>query len=549
MNVKPDSQPIISRWLTGRIAYYFYFLGLVLVVMLVIIKPAGATSFGVSAAITYSLLLGIPVIFHFYSLEKFFMKKKYPFYALMVIMIIGVFSTINYFLLRLIFHDKNVIWVFYIHSLVLLTITTALKFIKADIIHNLQAQKTETKRLEKVLVTLKSAIRPEVIMEKMSELHSLSVQGAEILPDKILESSEKMRESLKKPSIILNDSSEKLEEIKRELTWGNTKKYKIINSRLAWYFYFWGFLAFLFFIPWTSSQFQFSGRLYIFSYFVALSFPTYVHFFFLDRLLKRKYVYFPVVGILVVEFAYLYRYIFYTYFNYDIKLIQWTLMLIFSIIVTVAIRIVKDGLKKRMQTQEIKAWHLQSELNLLKSQVNPHFLFNTLNNLYSLSLDQSEKLPEMTRKLKDLMEYMLMSTNNEFVELSSEQEFLENYLSLEKLRFSEAADIRMTVAGNSKGKKIAPMLLIPFVENVFKHGISADVNRFFVHIDMKIERRYLSFSVVNSFPVNKPVNPVSKSGVGLKNVRRRLELLYPNAHNLLIEEKNDVYYVLLEIQL
>ncbi len=222
---------------------------------------------------------------------------------------------------------------------------------------------------------------------------------------------------------------------------------------------------------------------------------------------------------------------------------------IFAIIFTTSLKYYRKGVKQQYRLQEAESKQLQTELALLKSQVNPHFFFNTLNNLYSLSLDKSERVPEVILKIADLMRYMLECSENKKVELTQEINFLQNYLSLERLRLSANNDVKFKVVGKPDGKKIVPMLLIPFIENSFKHGVSASTSSNYVHIDLKIEGNDLFFSIENNKQENYKANEKSSSKSGLKNVTRRLELLYPDRHKLNIEEKEKSYKVNLEIKL
>jgi len=219
------------------------------------------------------------------------------------------------------------------------------------------------------------------------------------------------------------------------------------------------------------------------------------------------------------------------------------------IIVTTAFQYYKKGVKQQLRLQEAESKQLQTELALLKSQVNPHFFFNTLNNLYALSLDKSEQVPEVILKIADLMRYVLESSQNKQVELTREIDFIQNYLALERLRLSTNSDVKFNIAGKTDGKMIAPMLLIPFIENSFKHGVSASTSNNYVHIDLKIEGDDLCFSVENNKRDNDRANEHASAKSGLKNVTRRLELLYPKRHQLDIEENNQSYQVNLKIKL
>lgn len=189
------------------------------------------------------------------------------------------------------------------------------------------------------------------------------------------------------------------------------------------------------------------------------------------------------------------------------------------------------------------------ELNFLKSQINPHFLFNTLNNIYSLSLQKSDRSPEMILKLSDLMRYMLYECNVATVSLKREIQFLEDYIALEKIRHGEKAEITFTVEGDTENKNIPPLLLIPFVENAFKHGINAQFGNAWVHIKLKLDTNATAF--LFSIENNKPTLPEPKKqmtgGIGIENAKKRLHMIYPKTHQLRIEETNNTFIVELSI--
>jgi len=219
------------------------------------------------------------------------------------------------------------------------------------------------------------------------------------------------------------------------------------------------------------------------------------------------------------------------------------------LIVTSGFKYYRLGVKQQYRLQEVEFKQLQTELALLKSQVNPHFFFNTLNNLYALSLDKSDQVPEVILKISDLMRYVLDSSKQKTVPLSDEVRFLESYLALEKLRLSGNTDVRMTVDGNLNGKHIAPMLLAPFIENGFKHGINKSVKGGYIHIDLKMNENDLSFTIENSKSRSADPDQDDSSKLGLRNVKRRLELLYPDTHELSSREDEKIYRVDLGIQL
>ncbi|MEZ4703245.1 MAG: histidine kinase [Rhodothermales bacterium] len=189
-----------------------------------------------------------------------------------------------------------------------------------------------------------------------------------------------------------------------------------------------------------------------------------------------------------------------------------------------------------------------AELQLLRSQIHPHFLFNTLNNLYGLSLTKSEHVPDVVLRISSILDYMLYRGDAERVPLSDEIAHIRNYLALERLRYDERTKITVDVAGEVDGQRIAPLLLIPFVENSVKHGPGASSEPGWIAIRIAIDEGALHFAIENSTP-ERASAPTRPDGIGLQNVRRRLELLYPDAHRLTIADEPRRFRVELTLEL
>ena len=191
----------------------------------------------------------------------------------------------------------------------------------------------------------------------------------------------------------------------------------------------------------------------------------------------------------------------------------------------------------------------EAELKLLRAQIHPHFLFNTLNNLYGLTLEKSELAPELVLKLSDLMDYMLYKCNRPKVQLNSELEHLKNYLEIERIRYGKKLKTEFGVEGKTNQLQIAPMLLLAFFENAFKHGASKSVQNPFVNIHIKIEEQQVELQICNSRnPLYEKTEDYTK-GIGLKNVQKRLELIYPDRHQLEIIQKNETFEIRLQLLL
>jgi sensor histidine kinase YesM len=215
-------------------------------------------------------------------------------------------------------------------------------------------------------------------------------------------------------------------------------------------------------------------------------------------------------------------------------------------------KIMTDWITENRKKQEAQNESMQSELKFLKSQINPHFLFNTLNSLYALTLKKSDKAPDIVIKLSEMMRYMLYECNEPEVPLRKEINYLRNYLDLERLRQKEGIDISLKVEGNVVNQQIAPLLLIPFLENSFKHGINAAIKGGFVHATLRVAPHAIRFDLENTKGNVLPRSPDANrpsGGIGLVNVRRRLELLYPDRHELEIQETPGTYAIRLDLEL
>ncbi|MDH3648143.1 MAG: histidine kinase [Saprospiraceae bacterium] len=212
--------------------------------------------------------------------------------------------------------------------------------------------------------------------------------------------------------------------------------------------------------------------------------------------------------------------------------------------------IISDWFIHQSEKLELQTQTMQSELNFLRSQVNPHFLFNTLNNLYALTLKKSDDAPQIVLKLSEMMRYMLYECNERKVSLKREISYLKNYLDLERLRQHDMIDINLNIRGEIKDQKIAPLLFIPFLENSFKHGLNHQLHHGYVNIDINVESGHLTFHIVNSKTPSQPRQSHRKSGgIGLVNVQRRLNLIYPDNYLLRIQNQPNTYSVNLELDL
>ena len=216
-----------------------------------------------------------------------------------------------------------------------------------------------------------------------------------------------------------------------------------------------------------------------------------------------------------------------------------------------AIKITMDWQQEHKRVAALEKKQLEAELRFLRTQISPHFFFNTLNNIYSLAIEKSDKTPKLILKLSELMRYLLYETKMKRQSLEKELICIQNYLDLERIRFGNLLEVDTKISGDIKNKKIAPILLLSFVENAFKHGANKNVGSVKIDINFKLVENFLFFTISNPTPkITKYKQGLDSSGgIGLKNTKKRLALGYkPDEYNLSIDTKNKLYVVNLKIK-
>ena len=233
--------------------------------------------------------------------------------------------------------------------------------------------------------------------------------------------------------------------------------------------------------------------------------------------------------------------------SYSIKNFFWFnfFPILFILACSTAFRMVNDRIKEDRLQKEKENENLKTELSLLRSQVSPHFMFNIMNNMVALARKKSDLLEPSLIKLSSLLRYMLYETG-EKVALQKEIEYLQSYIDLQKQRFGNNVTIKTCMEKVEDSYEIEPMLLIPFVENAFKHGTGLIENAE-INVELRTEKNILSFSVRNKFNEGSEEIKDKSSGIGLPNVQRRLDLLYGNKHSLLITKQDEWFIVSLQI--
>jgi two-component system sensor histidine kinase AlgZ len=227
-------------------------------------------------------------------------------------------------------------------------------------------------------------------------------------------------------------------------------------------------------------------------------------------------------------------------------IIQSTISDLFIILFIGLLRFASDWVQFDAHRRQLETEKLNAELKFLKAQVNPHFLFNTLNNLYYLSTIKSDTAPLVISKLSEVMRYMIYDSNHEKIELAKEIEYMQHYIGLERLRFREGVPLEFEIIGCTD-MLISPLILITFLENAFKHGISNVNDQCWIKARLEVDKTHLVYSIANS-KVKTVSYPEDGEGIGLKNVKRRLDLSYPGKHQLHIDDREDAYSVTLTIE-
>lgn len=230
---------------------------------------------------------------------------------------------------------------------------------------------------------------------------------------------------------------------------------------------------------------------------------------------------------------------------YELRILGDYILIIFVIGMSVALKATKRWYKDSINLEAVKAAQLEADLKNLRSQLNPHFLFNTLNNIYSLIAIDSEKAQESVHRLSKLLRYILYENETKFVPVDKEIEFTQNYIDLMRLRISPNVKLNVLIKNENCDKQIASLLFITLIENAFKHGINNGSDSF---IDIKIyvdNEKGILCTVENSLAETEDNIEPGNSGIGLTNLRKRLDLIYPDNHELRIEKRGKSFFVLL----
>ncbi len=274
-------------------------------------------------------------------------------------------------------------------------------------------------------------------------------------------------------------------------------------------------------------------------------------------LLKRKYLHFFTGIFFLVLLCLIYTFVFQRTVNINQGIFSGMVLTVGKNVlpflhigaIVLSIKLLQYWYDQKNQTIEAEKQKTAAELKLLRTQLHPHFLFNTLNNIYSHTLELSSKTPDIVLKLKGLLHFMIFESQSAKIPLTKEIELLQNYISLEQLRYGDRLKVSESIIGEIDKYQIAPLLLLPFFENAFKHGTSKQMDRSFIDFNLSLDGSDMQFQLVNSIDQYEEGQMSKFGGLGLQNVKRRLELLYKDKYHLEIEILDGVFVVKLQLSL
>jgi sensor histidine kinase YesM len=266
--------------------------------------------------------------------------------------------------------------------------------------------------------------------------------------------------------------------------------------------------------------------------FIAFAFVAIVLFFYIELLLTL---------FLVVKLLYAGR----SLFPEMVDVVMLFFNMFFVVCIAIAIKFYKRWSEIDYREQKIQKEKVEVELQMLKTQINPHFLFNTLNSIYVLAMKNSEQTANTVMKLSDILDYILYKIDAPRIAISTEIQIIENYIELEKIRFTNRVNLSLSTDFKSKDIQIPPMLIIPFIENAFKHGVAKSLGKSWIKISIQETGQMMNIAVSNSKGQNQTKR--ESGGIGLENIKKRLEILFHDSYILDISEKINRYDVFLSI--
>lgn len=308
-----------------------------------------------------------------------------------------------------------------------------------------------------------------------------------------------------------------------------------------------------YFMPW---KFALANALFELAMIMSMYFLTSFYLFPRFHENNKKYIQVSLSVILILSLLYLLIDIYwipeYKDINHDkppvfFHYFRFFITLGFSYLISTSISLMEKTNKLRENEEILKEEKLQTELKLLKAQINPHFFFNALNNIYSLTFMKAPTAPDSVLKLSEMLRYVFYDCSKDRVMLSAEKKYVENFISFQQMKSDHHQNISLHTDVDSNSVEIAPMLMVPFIENAFKYSRIEEIEEAYVNINFRKEGNNIKLIIENSVPKENKVNP--GSGMGIKNVKHRLQIIYPKKHELKVEEQDELFRVILTMEI
>ncbi|MBI9067488.1 MAG: histidine kinase [Salinivirgaceae bacterium] len=334
--------------------------------------------------------------------------------------------------------------------------------------------------------------------------------------------------------------------------------HKIIRVLFHIIFWFGAWLFFLFYYKRYSEINSYTIIASLVNLVVAMTTVYAFNYYLIPKyLLKRKhkkFIAFSIIAIILSIYLQLLLTVFLiiklllterTLFPKMIDVVMLFFNLFFIVFIAISVKFYKRWSEKENEEQRVQKEKVEVELQMLKTQINPHFLFNTLNSIYVLAMKKSALTADTVLKLSDILDYILYKINTPKISLSNEIEIIKNYIELEKIRYTDRVVIDFNINVKSKNIQIPPMLIIPFIENAFKHGVAKSLEKSWIKIDIAEKEKVLNIDVSNS--KKNTSTPEKSGGIGLANVKKRLDIFYHESYSLDKQETNNRFDIKLAL--
>ena len=504
-------------------------------------------------------LLPLPVYIHAWLMDRCFRRPWIPVYFLLTTLLIAGFAVVFRALFEAWIRRHNGPVNFAILLFCFMALPAGLRFLKANLAQRIEERRRQNDRLKDRLETIRQGFNPRLILDHLDRLQRLSRTEIDAVPGAILRLADFLRcamQATRRDRIPLAEEARDLggrgclaapsvsARGGADNPMNNHIPWKEVRQRIALHLLWWLGCSLLVLLPAPGGVDEIN-RWGAFAFFLTIPLPVDLHFMLLDKLWwRRKAAYVFFTGLVLSGHALLIHHFTRRILGVESAFLTHLVDTLFVVGVVTLLRVIKDGLKRKLQLEEAETRQKEIELALLDSRIHPHFLFNTLNSVYALGLDRDPRLSRIIGRLRGLMVYTFETAGLDRVALSKEIDFVRSHLALERLRLPRGSHVSLRLEGEPGETRIAPMLFLPLVENTFKHGKRRNDGALVARFHLEIDPRGLRFQASNT----ADSDPASPRDGGLANLRRRLDLLYKNRYELNTRRQGGEFSCTLEIR-